>query len=284
MNDLFLFSSIVFTIIRVIGVGITYEFYLDARERVQKFFVLSWTFFAIGGIFPVIAQLTTDGLISDFMFLLSITFTSLAALLLIYTLHSYFSEIATKFFLLLVIIICCLPFSLYAIFGYKLAIQISVVTDYFIFLTFFMLPYLLKGKIQKFLDKRFIWYYITSGFFLALIVISIYNFTQGYSWGLYDADNVTLMIIQYSIGVCLTLSLLILIIFIDYAISLAGKSEMKDKYSHDLGNILQVILNANTLLSEKRDMQDVERENLETLIQSKLQEAAKLIREIRQIK
>jgi len=76
--------------------------------------------------------------------------------------------------------------------------------------------------------------------------------------------------------------LLVLLVHLEYSISTRKKFEIKDKYSHNLGNIMQVIYSSSDIIKRitKLDVNEVEK--LE-LIERKCKEAAKLINEIRNI-
>jgi signal transduction histidine kinase len=79
-------------------------------------------------------------------------------------------------------------------------------------------------------------------------------------------------------------SLMIAIAFVhfEYSILTAEKSDLKDKYSHDLGNILQIILGA-TQLVQKQINQEKKYEEKFVKIETNLDKASDLINKIRQL-
>jgi hypothetical protein len=67
---------------------------------------------------------------------------------------------------------------------------------------------------------------------------------------------------------------------LEYDISRTQKYNLRDKYSHDLGNLVQVIYSAAILTNVEEDLKKEKADNL-NLIQKKCEEAAKLIKDIK---
>ena len=88
------------------------------------------------------------------------------------------------------------------------------------------------------------------------------------------------MFINYFLGILITIIILIHSIHLEYDISKIQKYKLRDKYSHDLGNLIQVIYSATDLTNVNGDLTKDKTENLE-IIQKKCEEAAKLIKEIK---
>lgn len=72
-----------------------------------------------------------------------------------------------------------------------------------------------------------------------------------------------------------------MIIHLEHNIANQEKFQLKDTYSHNLGNIIQVIFSA-SLLSEMDKTAEGESEKLQ-LIQKKCNEASEIIKEIRKL-
>ena len=79
-----------------------------------------------------------------------------------------------------------------------------------------------------------------------------------------------------------TIILIVLLVNIEYRLSSRERFELKDTFSHDLGNIMQVINSASDLIDINTDLNEQAKEGLE-LIHSKCKEASKLIRQIRNL-
>ena len=76
--------------------------------------------------------------------------------------------------------------------------------------------------------------------------------------------------------------LIILLVHLEYTTFSREKSELKDKYSHNLGNIMQVIMSSSDFIKGVTRLEASQKEKLD-LVEKKCKEAAKLIKEIREI-
>ena len=77
--------------------------------------------------------------------------------------------------------------------------------------------------------------------------------------------------------------LVILLIHVEYNFSNNQRFELKDKYSHNLGNILQYITGYSDILSQNDKSEDKESSELQSLFKQKCKEASGLLREIRDL-
>jgi hypothetical protein len=103
-----------------------------------------------------------------------------------------------------------------------------------------------------------------------------------YGYGAYDADDPIIIMTNYIPIIIATLLMILLLIHLEYNISDKKKFELKDKYSHNLGNIMQAISTANEIIN-KKEVSKAESTELGELIETKIKEASELIREIREL-
>jgi signal transduction histidine kinase len=80
-----------------------------------------------------------------------------------------------------------------------------------------------------------------------------------------------------------SLLLIILLVHLEYTISSRVKNNLKDKYSHDLGNVLQAIRTNCELARLRKMLSEKELGELDNLLEESNKEAARLINEIRNI-
>ena len=113
-----------------------------------------------------------------------------------------------------------------------------------------------------------------------MVISYVTSVFQGYSYGFFTEDFSIAMFINYFLGNISTLVILIYYIHLEYDISKTQKYELRDKYSHDLGNLIQVIYSATDLTKVSDDLNKEKDKNLD-LIQKKCEEAAKLIKDIK---
>ena len=131
--------------------------------------------------------------------------------------------------------------------------------------------------------KSFYWYLIFVFVIYVFIIFYVISLLQGYSFGFYSDEFSVQMFINYFIGIIINIIILIYSIHLEYDISKIQKYNLRDKYSHDLGNLVQVIYSAAILTNVDEDLNKEKTENLE-LIQKKCEEAAKLIKDIKKIR
>ncbi len=72
-------------------------------------------------------------------------------------------------------------------------------------------------------------------------------------------------------------------VHLEYGISNNQRFQLKDKYSHEIGNILQIIQSSMDIVSQNKDKVNVEIDEINDLVRTKCIEASTLIREIRSL-
>ncbi len=132
------------------------------------------------------------------------------------------------------------------------------------------------------MGRSIIWFYVSALLLSLFIPVSIVINLQGYRYGLYNADEPVLIMLNYVPVILSSICLIILFVHLEYTTSSRKQLELKDNYSHDLGNILQVISSAFELI-EMKGRSESETSELGELLKDKLNEAAKQIREIREL-
>ena len=74
-----------------------------------------------------------------------------------------------------------------------------------------------------------------------------------------------------------------MLIHLEYGISTREVRNLKDKYSHDLGNIMQVIYTATEISNKEENFQKEILAEMKDLVQDKVKEASDLIKDIREL-
>ncbi|MCK4480871.1 MAG: hypothetical protein KAV01_10110 [Candidatus Lokiarchaeota archaeon] len=282
MNELVLFSLILLIFTRLIGLGTSLNFFYDLRKKFLLYFIFGWLLSIIANIIPLILDFIEDTFFSEFILVLNALIASLGMIFLIAGLFSYFVQIKFFSFILGCIIITCLAILFFFFLDYNISVAFSVIIMNLSIIVAFSFPLFKLKKFKEFVGKSIRWYYITCGTVFGYLPISIFIYTQGYGYGLYNTDDVLFIILNYTIGIVTHILLIVLLIHLEYNISNERKNQLKDKYSHNLGNIMQVIYSSSDII--KRIIKpDVNEEEKLELIEKKCKEAAKLINEIRNI-
>ena len=171
---------------------------------------------------------------------------------------------------------------LFLITDYVVTIAFCALFMNLLFFSTFVIPPIKKKSFKKFMGRSIIWYYASlltlSIFFPVSIIIAL----QGYRYGLYNADDPVLITFNYLPIMITSILFIILLVHLEYTTSSRQQLELKDNYSHDLGNILQVISSAFELI-EMKGRPESETSELRELLKDKLNEAAKQIRDIREL-
>jgi hypothetical protein len=204
-------------------------------------------------------------------------------LILLKGLIAYFIEIDRKYVFLVILIIILLSHFVYFTIGSNLAISITSAISQIIWVTGILIPFIKWKKFIQLVDKH-LWYqyFIIAMVGLDYLPIGILIFIDGQDFGLYDADNLVLIFLNYGYLLIITILLQILIVHLEYKISQIEKYNLKDIYSHNLGNALQAVYTSSELLTNPNLNKEKENE-LKRTLQNKFQEADELLRDIRNL-
>ena len=91
------------------------------------------------------------------------------------------------------------------------------------------------------------------------------------------------IIISYLSIIITTILIITFIIHLEYNITYEKKKDIKDKFSHDLGNILQAIESAHYLTRKNEKMVKNNSLEAENIIKKKFREASETLKQIRKL-
>ncbi len=282
MNDLVLLSLIIFICVRVIGLVISLDFLKDTKAERFKFLTLGWFFWILGALTPIFSNLVENFYLKEFLLVLNVFFATLGTIFYFWGFLNYFMTVSFKKMVSLIIIFIISTVLFFLITDYAVTIAFCALFINVILFSTFVIPPIKKKRFKKYMGRSIIWYYVlvlTISFFLP---VSIIIFLQGYEFGLYNADDPVLIMFNYVPTIVTSICLIILLVHVEYTTSSRKQLELKDNYSHNLGNILQVISSAFELI-EMKGRSESETSELGELLKDKLNEAAKQIREIREL-
>ena len=281
MHVIALFGIILLIFWRIFGLIISIEFLRDLKESKFKILVFGWFIWILAGCSALLSDVFENQLLTDIFLLINGITLSIALLFVMMGLFSYFRELSGKILALLCIIFISIPLFAFLLGFYSIAFNLSSVFLFLIVVVYGIIPLkernTFKNKISM---KSYYWYLIVLliiYFYFLSYVIFVF---QGYSFGFYSDEFSIPMFVNYFLGNASTIALIIYSIHLEYDISKIQKNKLIDKYSHDLGNIIQVISSAATLTHVNEDLNKEKAENLD-LIQKKCEEAAELIKDIR---
>jgi len=275
------FGILLLISLRVFGLIIAIEFLHDLKESKFKILIIGWIIWILAGCSALLSGIFETQLLIDIFLLINGIFMSIALLFVMIGLFSYFRDLSGKTLVLLCIAFISIPLFAFLLRLYSITFNFLSIFPFLIVVVYGTLP-LKKRKIfkNKISIKSYYWYLIV------LLIIYVYFITyaifafQGYSFGFYSDEFSISLFVNYFLGNICTIALIIYSIHLEYDISKIQKFKLSDKYSHDLGNIIQVISSAAILTNVDEDLNKEKAENLD-LIQKKCEEAAKLIKKIR---
>jgi hypothetical protein len=283
MHEIVVFSLVIVSIFRIFGVLVALDFYIESKASRYKAVIVGWAFWLMGGVLALISLIITNQEIYELLHLYNTLISTIGIVILSYTLVSNFLSINKGYVIIYFAILFVISHLLFFIVGYELSISFSSLYQQTMWIFLMLLP-IIKWKKFKARVDRGIWY----SFFILLVAglvfipIGIIISLQGYSYGLYNSDDVLLITFNYGFLLTITLVIHILIIHMKFRETLSEKSELKDKYSHNLGNAIQAIYTA-LELTENYNLNEQDEKMVRQTSDDKIKEAAELLKEIRDI-
>lgn len=282
MTETLFLCLIMLICIRAIGLGVSIDFFYDSRDSKFLYFIFGWSFWIIANIFPIFSELVSLSSLKEFFLILNIIFALIGFILYIWGFFKYYMEVPVKIFIILVTISILLPLIIYIFIGFKLSIRISVFFLNILFLSAYIVPPLKRKRFVEFMGKSIRWYYTVLISFVLYFPVSIITFLMDYQYGLYNAEDPLVISLYYIPSISSTALLIVLLVHLEYTISSREKFGLKDKYSHNLGNIMQTITSSSDLIKISANLNNQDASNL-NLINKKCKEASRLIKEIRKL-
>lgn len=282
MNDLVLLSLIIIIFVRVIGLGIAIDFLNATKVEKFKFLTLGWLFWILGALAPIFSSLVENIYLKEVLLVLNAFLATLGTIFILWGFFKYFMTVSFKKMVSLIIIFIIIVVLFFLITDYTVVITFCALFMNLILISTYVIPPIKKKSFKKFMGRSIIWYYASVLMLSLFFPVSILIALQGEGYGLYSADDPVLIMFNYIPIIATSILFIILLVHLEYTTSSRKQLELKDNYSHDLGNILQVISSAFELI-EMKGRTESETSELGKLLKDKLNEAAKQIRDIREL-
>ncbi|MHA1227375.1 MAG: hypothetical protein ACTSPV_11585 [Candidatus Hodarchaeales archaeon] len=277
MSEIVLFGTFTLALTRGIGVLVSLDFLLRRKSLSEKkfyLFLIGWSSWFISSLFSFVYLLVDQGsLLAKISVISHDIFVLLGSLYLILAVLSYFMTVNTYTVLTGTLIIVIVPIVL--------TITLDpIIANLFLLLIFSILLFSLinnfrlhKEELSFLVSRSITWLYLTTTVaFLYICLLTFLTLTKEGS-DLATIDDPLLFSLYAFISLTVTLLVLVLSIHLEYSLNYIQSFRLKDQYSHNLGNILQMILNS----AETKDLL------MQDLIIEKCEEAKFLINEIREL-
>jgi len=239
-------------------------------------------FWIVAGIFAIFVNILNETGLNEVLLVFNILFGMLGAIFNTWGFIEYYISIPHRIMKLFLLLTTLMTLLLYLIVSLSASMIFGIIIQNIALFGSFIISPLKKKKFKEFMGKSIRWYYLTSLTFFFYFPISIFISTKGYGYGVYNATDPIIIMLNYLPTLVGTILLVVLYVHLEYSTSTRQKYELKDKFSHNLGNIMQMITSS-TELSEMYYKQEKDiLPNLQ-LIKEKTKEAAKLIKQIRKL-
>lgn len=281
MNNLIILCLSFLFIVRILGLLISLDFYHNKKEIKFLIFILSWIFFIIGNMFAILINIDEKYNLRSLFLFFNIIFLELGSILYAWAIGKYYTSISNRILLFFIIISLSLTIMIFIFLNFIIISFIGALLIFCFILTIYIIPFFSKDFKKK-VGKSLRWYYSAVIFQISFVPLFLIIFLQGHGFGAYNTENPFIIMTFYIPFLTISILWIILLINLEYNISNIEKSELKDQYSHNLGNIMQAISSAQELINKKYVSKE-EIGDLESLIANKIKEAADLIKDIKEL-
>jgi len=279
MNDFLFYSLLLLLFVRIIGFGVAIDLFLIKKRTKYKALIIGWLLWIISTVFPSIFTNIEDSVISRGMFVLNSIIILLGMIFIIIWAISYFRKLSPKLLLSLIAMIILIPILLFFLGGYELALNFTSLSFTGLYLIMLIISWIERHNLKPLIGNSIKWYYGTIAFGFFYIVNGLLLALEGYSFGLYQVDIPIIIIRHYFFVIGFTFLLAILSVSLEQSVSELQKFRLRDIYSHEVGNIMQIILNN---LEAIQNLEEKDSTSME-LIKEKCVKAGELIKEIREL-
>ncbi|MFX1444128.1 MAG: hypothetical protein ACFFHV_11985 [Promethearchaeota archaeon] len=283
MHELIFYSLIILVFIRVIGFIVSVDFYYDTKWETYIYSALGWSLWTIAGIFPLLSEVTTNQMQKEFFLLMNHILGPLALTFLIITLSSYYLNISRPRILLFSLILIVFPIIIYFTLGLEFVSIFARIFQFFIIILMCLLPLFKFKNFKARIGKSIRWYYLICISIILYIPLVTLNIINNANFRFFQSESILLIMIVYTSIIIMTILIIAFMIHLEYNVSVEQKKKLKDKYSHNLGNVLQAIESARFLTEKKKSMDNNSVLEVEDIIEKKFREAAEILEEIRKL-
>ena len=281
MHEIVIFGLFILLMIRLIGSLICIDFYLTTKNKNLIFIIIGYSIQIPAGIFPYIVISIEDIILSELLLFLNALIVNIGIICVAWGVFSYFLHLPIKLLHLFWISISIMSLIIFFM-DLSSAILLIIICTNIILSISYILVFAKRNEFKQKVGKSILWYFLGAATFSMYLPISVYITSQGHEYGLYFCEDISILLLNYGAAIVTYFLNLILLVHLEYSFSQSHKNQLKDKYSHNLGNILQILYGSIDLMNDKNiDEQTVQ--ELKILHEKKLKEAAELIREIRKL-
>ncbi|MHA1945343.1 MAG: hypothetical protein ACXAC6_13350 [Candidatus Hodarchaeales archaeon] len=282
MNNVLFFTQLALTFIRLIGLGIGIDFLISRKRKRFQGQVAGWSIWILASIFQILAQNVNDLAIANIFDLIFAICTLLGSFLIAVSIIVYFRPISVKFIFLFTLLLLFSPLVIYILFGIEIAVNFGIFFSFILVGGLYTIGIIYSKNFRTQAGQSVKWFYAMIGTGIFQFLVYIFITLEGVNLGLssVELENEVLVGVNNTFSIAILVLTVVLLIHLENSRMRLDNYHLKDKYSHDLGNILQVMVSAIHFI-EKKELPAEEREKITKLLNQKSQEVSTLIQEIR---
>lgn len=246
MNDLLFFSLLVLTLIRILGFAVSFQFFFEMKQTKKNkntklgITTLGWLSWSISGIIRILANLEENQLLSENLFLLDYTLLSLGSFYICLGIVSYFRSIQKNNVIVINIALVLIPIILYIFTSLEISIIFTNICIFGSYTSVFAIGFIERKNFRSHIGNSIIWFYCTFIVVILYLFDLIYLASKNALFNLYQEDILSVLV-YYLFGIGISLIVLVLLMHLEHSLSTIDKNALKDIFSHDLGNLVQII-------------------------------------------
>jgi len=282
MHELIFFSMFLLILIRLLGVIVSVNFYYESKSNTYIYFAIGWCLWIIAGIVALLSAITNNQTQEKFFLLINYLLGPIAIFFIGSGLSSCYIKISSNKIKAASVVLITFPLIINFSLGIVPVALYARIFQFFGIILMFLLPILKYNTFKKKIGKSIRWYYLTCFSIFVYIPLAILSMITSIYSGSFQSQDITIIVGAYSSIIIMTILLIAFIIHLEYTISNEQQNQLKDKYSHNLGNIMQVIYSSADLFKRIVKVENIDKDKLD-LIERKCKEASKLINEIRNL-
>ncbi len=284
MNYVLFFSEVALTFIRLIGLGVGIDYLLSRKNKRFQGQVAGWSIWTLASILQISAQNISDTALTEILDFMFAVCTLVGSFIIAICIIVYFRYVPARIIFVITLALLIIPFPVLIIFGIEIAVNFCIFLSFITVGGLYFIGIIERTSFKIHAGESIKWFYAIIGTAILQFLVYIYISIQGINLGLssVELENEVLVGINNSFSIAVIVLTVVLLIHLENTRSNLYNFQLKDKYSHDLGNILQVMVSAFHIIEEKEIPED-EREKIIDLLNQKSQEVSDLIQEIRNL-
>ncbi len=284
MNYVLFFTQLALVFIRMIGLGVGLDFLLSRKKKRFRGQVAGWGIWTLASVFQILAQMETNIALIDVLDFLFALCTLIGSFLIAVSIIVYFRPVSVKSVFFFTLFLSFLPLIIYFLFGIEIVVNFCILLSFILVGGLYTVGIIESVNFKTQVGQSIKWFYSIIGIAITQFFVYVYLLLEGVNLGLSSTElqNEVLVGVNNTFSIAILVLTVVLLIHLENTRSNLYNYQLKDKYSHDLGNILQVMVSAIHFIEEK-GVPVEEKEKIMDLLNQKSQEVSELIQEIRNL-